>query len=276
MRLPSRRLRSAVLVATALLPLFVAAHTATDVRIPVQVQVASTPAAQIRQCEQARAGLDGLGSDGAKLQGALTVIANLDVVRRVWPKATAAIVEAAHLQADVALEFNLPRNAVDALAAALPAAKATTHEAWLEYRLGMAFELSGQLTNAEEHYITAERNVQFARLERIERNDALQRIGQFYARQNKPREAMKRFREAAGLAGQRPADRALYHLMALREAVRLQDDPDKFEARRETKAVRAAIRDARADARTTGHPHEANVIADVEQETDRLAGELDL
>lgn len=248
-----------------------AAQPAVGTRIAVAVRVAGSPAAQIEECERLRASIYQLEDEAARVQRVLEVIANLDVVRQRWPKATDAIIEAAFLQADVALEFNMPRNAADALAAAVPAAANTERDAWVQFRLGAAREAAGQLADAEKHFLAAETSPRFKKLDRIDANEALQTIGMFYVRQNKPREAMKRFRLAAELPNQTPEHAALHRLSALREAVRLKDDDSKAEAKRDAKALREALHAARANAHTAKRPAESQSIAAIERDLERIA-----
>jgi tetratricopeptide (TPR) repeat protein len=200
----------------------------------------------------------------------LEVIANLDVIRHAWPKATDAIVDAALMQSEIALEFNMPRNAVDALAAALPTAAKTRHDARLELRLGAAHELAGQFREAEKHFLAAEDSPNFKKLDRFDADDALQTIALFYMHQNKPRESMKRFRKAAALPNQTANGKARHRLSALKEAVRLEDDDERSEAKREAQALREILHAARADSGAARRPADSQILADIERDMQRV------
>jgi tetratricopeptide (TPR) repeat protein len=244
--------------------------------IPVQIEVLGSPTAQINKCERMRGDIASAPDDAARIQRALEVIANLDVVRRAWPKTTDAIVDAALMQYDIAMEFNMPRNAVDALAAALPSVKKSRHEPRLEYRLGAAYEAAGDLSAAESHYHAAEKSAHFKLVDRIEADDALQHIAMFYARQNKPRESLKRFRAAADLDGQSPTLKVLHRFAALKEAVRLSDDAGRDEAKREAQALRDAIKDAKDKTKNKRSSSDAVMLTDVERDMQRVLSEVGL
>jgi tetratricopeptide (TPR) repeat protein len=223
----------------------------------------------MRKCDELRASMDQLTDEGAKVQRALEVIANLDVIRQAWPTATDAIVDAALTQSEIAMEFNMPRNAVDALAAALPTAAKTRHDARVEYRLGAAHEASGQFAEAEKHFLAAERSPNFKKLDRFDADSALQTIALFFMHQNKPRESMKRFRAAAELPNQTASGKARNRLSALKEAMRLKDDSERSEAKREAQALREVLRSARAD-KSPRRPADAQILADIERDMQRV------
>lgn len=270
MRSPSNRLTSIALAGAVLLTLNATAQPAVGTRIPVTIDVRESPAAQMRKCDELRTSIDELTDDAAKVQRVLEVIANLDVIRHAWPKATDAIVDAALTQSEIALEFNMPRNAVDALTAALPTAAKTRHDARLEYRLGAAHEAAGQLLEAEKHFLAAEDSPNFKKLDRFDADDALQTIALFYMHQNKPRESMKRFRMAAELPNQTANGKARHRLSALKEAIRLKDDHEHSEAKREAQALREVIRAARADSKTVHRPADSQILADIERDMQRV------
>jgi tetratricopeptide (TPR) repeat protein len=276
MRSTSKLLASAALAGAVLLTLTATAQPAIGTRIPVTIDVRESPAAQMRKCDQLRASIDELTDDAAKVQRVLEVIANLDVIRHAWPNATDAIVDAALTQSEVALEFNMPRNAVDALTAALPTAAKTRHDARLEYRLGAAHEVAGQFRDAEKHFLAAEDSPNFKKLDRFDADDALQTIALFYMRQNKPRESLKRFRQAAELPNQTTNGKARHRLSALKEAVRLKDDNERTEAKREAQALRDVLRLARGDSKDAGRPTDAQILSDIERDMQRVVSNAGL
>ena len=91
-----------------------------DIQIPVLIR--SSPEEQVQLSEDLLSEAYA-AADERKIEGVLKVLAHLDVVHKRWPKATSARLIAATMQADVALEFNLPRNALDALDQAASIAK---------------------------------------------------------------------------------------------------------------------------------------------------------
>jgi tetratricopeptide (TPR) repeat protein len=252
-----------------------AAYAQDSSRIPVTVRVAANPGVQLENCHRARAAVYEVDGS-ARLQRVLEVLANLDVIRRAFPKATEAIAEAAVLQYEIALEFNMPRNAVDALTGALPFAANTPHEARLRYRLGDAHDVAGQFEEAEREFLAAERSASFKRLARIEANDALRKMANHYVRRNKPRDAMNRFRAAADLPNQSPLVVVGLRMSALNASVALKDDAAKGEAKREAKAVRDAIRLARANGNAAQKLSEAPTLDTIEQDLVRLSEEFGL
>ena len=63
-----------------------------------------------------------------------------------------------------------------------------------------------------------------AHINRIESTDILNNVGLFYARQNKPSDAIRRFHDAQKLQGQDVAERASLQLSVIKEAAKLDKD----------------------------------------------------
>ena len=149
------------------------------------------------------------------------VLGNLAIVRKQWPNNKDAVIRSGIMQADLAEEFGVLPQAVDGLLEALPAASKTDMEPGIELRLGKAYEQMGNATEAEKHFQGAEKALHGSHINRIESTDILNNVGLFYARQNKPSDAIRRFHDAQKLQGQDVVRRASLQLSVLKEAVKL-------------------------------------------------------
>jgi lipopolysaccharide biosynthesis regulator YciM len=149
---------------------------------------------------------------------------NLSLVRKAWPTDKKAVVRSGIMQADLAVEFNQWTKAVDVLLEVLPAADKADTEPQVEQKLGQAYEQVGNLAESEKHLLAAERAMHRVHPNRVQSEDILISLGTYYSRQNNPHEAIKRFREAAGLSGQDVVNRMQFQLSVAKEAARLGKD----------------------------------------------------
>ena len=149
---------------------------------------------------------------------------NLALVRKAWPNDKNAFVRSGVMQADLAGEFRLWNKAIGALQEILPAASKTAMEPQVEQKLGKAYEQSGNTAQAETHYLAAERAMHSTHVNRVESEAVLSSVALFYARQNKPAQAISRFREAANLPGQDAINKLHYQLSAAEQAARVGRD----------------------------------------------------
>jgi tetratricopeptide (TPR) repeat protein len=150
--------------------------------------------------------------------------ANLSLVRKAWPNDKPAAVQSGVMQADLAAEFNLWPKALDVLLEILPAAGKTDAEPRVEQKLGQTYEHIGDIAESEKHLLAAEQAMRRVHPNRVESEDILSSLGTFYARQNKPQEAIRRFREAGALAGQDVVNKMQFQLAVVEQAARLGQD----------------------------------------------------
>ena len=150
--------------------------------------------------------------------------ANLSLVRAAWPNDNDAVVKSGVMQANLAAEFNLWPKAVDVLLEILPASDKTDAQAEVEQKLGQAYEQIGNVAESEKHLLAAERTMHRVHLNRVQSQDILSSVATFYARRNKPIEAIQRFREAAALEGQDPINKLQYQLSIAEQASLLGKD----------------------------------------------------
>ena len=146
---------------------------------------------------------------------------NLTLVRKAWPNDKVACVRSGILQADLAGEFAAMPKAIDALLEVLPAAAKTSMEPQVERRLGQAYEQAHNIAESEKHFLAAERALHATHLNRVDSQSTLSSIALFYSRQNKPQEAIRRFREAGNLPGQDAVNQARFQLSVVQEAARI-------------------------------------------------------
>jgi tetratricopeptide (TPR) repeat protein len=151
-------------------------------------------------------------------------MANLSLVRKVWPDDKKAVVRSGVREADLATEFNLLPKAIEILLEILPAAAKTDTEPQVEQKLGFAYEQTGNTVEGEKHLLAAEQAMHRTHPNRVESEGILSSLGMFYSRQNKPQEAIQRFREAEALSGQDVVNRMTYQLAVVRESARLGKD----------------------------------------------------
>ena len=149
---------------------------------------------------------------------------NLALVRKAWPNDKNAFVRSGVMQADLAGEFRLWNKAIGALQEILPVAANTAMEPQVELKLGKAYEQLGNTAQAGAHLLAAERAVHATHVNRVESEAVLGNVALFYARQNKPAEAISRFHEAANLPGQDAINKLHYQLSAAEQAARIGRD----------------------------------------------------
>lgn len=200
------------------------------------------------------------------MHGALTVIMHLDVVRRVWPAAKQAIGEATLMQADVALQFHLARNALEALDAAASSVKGTDFEPLFDGKRGLAYAQLGQDDVARQHLVAAQRSPRFHALHRFDAQWILQSLAHLDRSRGAPAEAAHWFRAIADLPGQRSLVRATYLLAALKESVLVSDD-NRAAARRDLALLEAAIEDVRS---APDYSKQVRPLNSIEHDLERL------
>lgn len=211
--------------------------------IKVKPEVAATVDEQLGQTQKKIHALRTIQEPEKRMVAMLEAMANLAVIPVRWPNATGHVLQSYLLQADLALQHSMPRNAVDALNAALPTSRKTRFYVDVEQKLALAHERLGDIAAAETHLVAAERSSKFR--EHPSAPTVLQQLGMLYSRANRPREAMNRFRAAADVPGQPSAAAASCLLSALKEAVRLKDDENKTEAKTTVKVLERALSEAR-------------------------------
>jgi tetratricopeptide (TPR) repeat protein len=248
-------------------------------RIAVSVSVAPSPTEQLRNCEELLAKAYDTSDEQEKLKAVLTVLANLDAVRKAWPNDTAAVVDAAVMHADVALEFNMPRNAVDAVSNVDQKASKKGYTK-LTHRLGRAYEAMGKLPEAEQALLLAEKSLQSGKADLHESDEVLMTLAGFYARRNQPRNAMKRLAAAAKIPNQKPVRAALLRLEYLKHVVALHDDPIRSEARAAAQEVDVLLKRSRATARSASDSRQASadsaILATIERDLSQIKIEFGL
>jgi len=236
-------------------------------RIPVHVQVMSSPAEQLKYCSTLVTNIQNAPSKNTRFAAIGEVMANLAVVAKTWPTDTTAVIQSYLMQADTASRWKMPRNAVDAMSAAAPLARSTAFDHEVQRRLGQFLDTMGRFNEAEQHFLAAEASPSLDKANRIEAQNTLQAIAIFYAHQNRPRDAMKRFQKLSSLPGQTPVNRAAFTLSALKEAVRIRNDPQHSEARGVASVLDERIAEARGDART---PDDVLLIDSISRDAARL------
>ena len=217
-------------------------------RIPVKIHVAATAAEQLERCEVILKRASALTDRMERLKVALEVMGNLQVVPQRWPTNKPAVLRAYNMQADVGLQYDMTRNALDALVSALPISAGTVEEPRIHVRIASVYEKLGRFSDARHHFDAARRSPQFRQLSAMNAALALQTEGLFLMRQNEPRQAMTVFRMAATTPGIPSSAKAAFLLSSLKEAVRLKDDNERAEARRDVRDIEIAIRAARGKA----------------------------
>jgi tetratricopeptide (TPR) repeat protein len=156
-----------------------------------------------------------------KFDLAAQVLANLSPVRMAWPNDKNAVVQSGIMQADLITGFGGWAKAVDVLQEVLPAAIKTETEPEVEAKLGQAYEQTGKALEAEKHFLAAEQAMHRTHPNRVESEGILSMTGMFYTRQNKPVEAIQRFREAEALPGQDIVNKIRFQLSVAEQAIRL-------------------------------------------------------
>jgi tetratricopeptide (TPR) repeat protein len=188
---------------------------------------------------------------------------NLDLVHRQWPNNKRAIVRSGIMQADLAAELGALPKTIDALLLALTAASKTDQEPAVEWRLGKAYDESGNPAEAEKHFLNAERTMRSSHLNRIESQNVLNTSGLFYSRQGKPAEAIRRLHEEQLLPGQDAVGKAVLQLSVVKEAVKL----SKEESAKELADLDSLIDQAQ---RTNPGHDDATLISDVQKDAKRI------
>jgi hypothetical protein len=254
----------------SLLIFTVAGAGAPPARVAVQIDVAATPAEQLRRCNELLARARQEQDSNRRIEQVLTAMANLDVIQRRWPKATEAITQAVLTAADAALEFDMPRNAVDLLAGA---PKETTDPLGMELRMGRAYDVLQDDRAAEQHLLAAKKLIEKKTGHRSDADTALQMLASMYLRDGRTREAVKTFQAAAELPGQPPVRAATLSLSALKAAVQLNDDVSRLEARNAAEAVDRHLRRGRGGAQNDAV---SAALAAVERDLARVKAEYGL
>jgi tetratricopeptide (TPR) repeat protein len=188
---------------------------------------------------------------------------NLALVRRQWPNDKRAVVRSGIMQADLAAELGALPKALDALLEALPSASKTDQEPAVEWRLGKAYDESGNPAEAEKHFLNAERTMRSSHLNRVESQNILNSSGLFYSRQEKPAEAIQRFHEEQLLPGQDVVGKAVLQLSVVKEAVKL----SKGESAKELAELDSLIVEAQ---RTNLGHDDAALMGDLQKHAKRI------
>jgi tetratricopeptide (TPR) repeat protein len=192
-------------------------------------------------------------------------LANLALVRRQWPNDKRAVARSGIMQADLSAEFGALPKAIDGLWEALPAASNTDLEPGVELRLGKAYEQLGNATEAEKHFLSAERTMRASHLNPVESHSILNNTGLFYSRQNKPSEAIRRFHEAQQLPGVSVAVKVSLQLSAVKEGGKLGKDVWAPEIAKFDELI--------VEAQHTSLSHgEASAIDDMQKDAKRVRG----
>jgi tetratricopeptide (TPR) repeat protein len=195
--------------------------------------------------------------------------ANLALVRKAWPNDRNACVRSGIMQADLAAELGVLPKAVNALLEVLPAAAHTNMEAQVERRLGRAYEQSGNPAEGEKHFLAAERALHATHTNRVDSQAVLSSVALFYSHQNKPQEAIQRFREAENLPRQDLVNQLHFQLSILDEAARLGRDAAAPELAHFDDLVSAARR-------TTLSPVDATLVNHMTQHAQRVRDKVRL
>jgi tetratricopeptide (TPR) repeat protein len=199
------------------------AASSTSSSVKAQVRPAASAAQQLAEASRLWQEMDRTPAP-QKMNLFAQTWSNLTLVRKAWPNDKVACVRSGIMQADLAGEFGILPKAVDALLEVLPAAAKTPTEPQVERRLGQAYEQAGNTAESEKHFLAAERALHATHLNRVESQATLSSIALFYSRQNKPQEAIRRFREAENLPGQDLVNQTRFQLSVAQEAARLSKD----------------------------------------------------
>lgn len=242
------------LLLVAVLPAFYAAgqqHPPVTVgtKITVRPEVAVNPNEQIAHCSRKIRELRTIKDPHERLVGMLQVMSSLAIVPVRWPEAKAAVLESSLMRADLALQWEMPQNAVESVLPILRQSEMTNYHVELEERLGRAYLQLGDTVKGEAHLVAASKSPMFSKVNHAVATGVLQELAMLYSRTGRSREAAKQWRSAAMLPSQTPNNRAAFLLAALKEAVAFADAAGIAEANGLVHEVEAAIRDARSGAR---------------------------
>jgi hypothetical protein len=141
--------------------------------------------------------------------------------------------------------FGLHKNEIDAYLSILPLIRKTSSEPTVESRLGLAYEMAQNSTEAETHYLAAERSLS-KDANWVEAGEVLSSLAMFYSRRNQPHEAIKRLRTQRDWPGQNADVMMSTQLQILKQAVRFDDDSGHETARQELAAFDRLLAQARA------------------------------
>ena len=238
-------------------------------KIAVKRELAATPNEQIARQHKKIYALKSIADPRERLAAVLEVMSNLALVPERWPEANDAVLQSYLMQADLALQYSMTKNAVDVLTAALRRSERTQYYVDVEQKLALAYERLGDLAAAEAHLLAAERSPSF-RSHPLAAT-VLQQLGMLYSRGDRPREAMDRFRTAAHLPRQHIETKTSYLLSVLKEAVRLKDDAERAEAKAAVVELERAIADVRK-----AEKHDQRRIAGYEHDLFRLKKQFGL
>jgi len=238
---------------------------------PVEVQVADTAAAQLRYCMQLEMKIGAATDDNSRYAAVAQVLANLRVIPERWPNDTAVVIAAYQLQADVSLEANMPRNAVEFLNSAVPLAKNGDGEPAIEASLAQAFDMMGDQRSAEEHLQRAVSTARARHLNTDKETDILQTYAFLLARTGRPEDAAKQFRAAANLPKQSPTREAVLLLASAQHAAKARTATGKASAAADLDTLTRHLLDAKAIAKSGAEITQLSVI---EKDAARLRAEL--
>jgi hypothetical protein len=233
----------------------------------VHVVPAASSADQIRRAIQLEQKVYDAQQPQQKFDALAETLANLQIIPKLWPNDTTAIVRGAIMQADLGAQFGLFPNIIGSLLPIVPLVQRTALEPGVERRLGQAYEMTGNIAEGEKHLLAAERSLGSSQVDRVEVRAVLGTIAMFYSRRNQPREAIKRLHRQADLPGEDIVNRMMSQLQIVKQAVRLSDDPLHQEAKGELAAFDQLLFRARGTPLTAP---DANSVEHMAQEAQRI------
>jgi tetratricopeptide (TPR) repeat protein len=188
---------------------------------------------------------------------------NLALVRKAWPNDKTAVLRSGVMQADLAAQFGVWPEVVKTLLEVEPAAAKTDMEPQIEQKLGQGYERIGDVLEAEKHLLAAEQAMHAAHSDRVQSEEILTSLATLYARQNKPQEAIRWYREAQKLPGQDAINKVQFQLQIAEQAVRIGRGAAEPEFTHFDEFVAAARQ-------RTLSPGEASLLNDMVRHAERL------
>ena len=260
----SQFIRSA---STAALFLSLCGHaSAQQLTATITVRDAPSAAEQMKQAIHCIDLMHQAATQQSRFENFTAAIKNLELLQERWPSHTAPVLQSAVMIADLALEWRTPGKAIEALQRVERRAGATPYETGVERRLANAFEMRGDATAAEIHYIAAESGIR-KNTPVPEKTAALSQFAIFYAHRANPREAVKRFHKLAVSPELDDVQSITYHVAASEEAFQIRDDPRHTAGAEELAQLDARVSAARTHQLT---PSDATFINHAALQAQRL------
>ncbi|HUP60645.1 MAG TPA: hypothetical protein VNA69_09530 [Thermoanaerobaculia bacterium] len=235
-------------------------------RLPVTIEVAESPAQQLLHCEKLIQRLAAVPENRRVVAG-LEILANLDVVQKVWPTNAEAVLQSYLLKDEVSRQCGMTGNAREALLKAVPLSKRTSYEPIVDMRLGQVYDRLGDRAAAEQHFKSAEQSVHRVDVSPQTAASVLSASAFFYHNQDRPRDAMRAYRAAANWKKQSDVLAANYLLASLKEAVTIKESDARAEAKRDVDAIGAAITAGR---KTAKRAEDQAALTRIELEANRI------